>query len=194
MNSAFKILLAIVYAWNFGLGLYTPLFAIFAQRIGADIFTLSSIYAGYWLTAGILNIVLGHFIERFEKENIMAIGFLITAVTCFFMIFINNPIELLISEISLGIGTSLIAPTWDALFVAFISQRHSIEESGYYEGGVRLILALASFLGGAIVSCLNFAALFLIIGITESFCAGIIVIAKPLDMTYFHWKSKKSIP
>ena len=75
LNKKIKILLYAGNIWYFGEGMLGPLFAIFTQKIGGDILHISWAWATYLILAGLLYIVVGKVIDKYDnKEKTMVIG------------------------------------------------------------------------------------------------------------------------
>ena len=93
LNDRIKILLYGGNLWSLGAGMFGPLFAVFAERIGGDILDISWAWATYLIVTGILIILIGKISDkRNNKEKLMMWGYALNAVFTFGYIFVSNPL------------------------------------------------------------------------------------------------------
>ena len=155
--------------WFFGEGLLGPLIAIFAQRIGGDILTISWALALYLLIAGVAKILVGKFSDGpQQKELIMMVGYALNAICTFGYLFVRTPNELFMVQIGLGIATALATPTWSALYALHQSKKAAGRTWGLAGGEANIAGALAILVGGYIVQNYSFTILFLLMGTIQT--------------------------
>jgi MFS family permease len=173
-----KILLWGASFWWFGEGLFGPLFAVFAGRIGGNILDITWAWAIYLFTTGILEIYIGRISDRIGHAKLMVIGYALNAIFTFCYLFVHTPVTLFLVEAGLGIALALADPTWDALYAKFEDRRKAGFIWGLEHGAEEIITAISILIGGLIVSYFSFVALFVIMGIIQA--AGTIYQAKIL--------------
>lgn len=161
-----KILLAGSAVWYFGEGMLGPLFAVFAGRVGGDIFEITWAWAAYLAVYGMLSILAGRFSDGSNKEKIMIVGYGLNAVATFGYLLVYNPFSLLVVQGVLGIARALATPTWDALYDQS-SGTQKATNWGLADGIPALVTAAAVIAGGFIVSRYPFAMLFILMGIVQ---------------------------
>jgi MFS family permease len=165
MNRCIKILLFVAYAWSFEEGLLGPLYAIFAEKIGGDILSISSIYAAYAIAGGLFYLVFGKISDAFKSERmLMESGYLLNTIATFGYLIVNNPTTLLIIELMLGIAAAMASPTWDVVFMKYIEDDTKTQAWGAWEGGDLIMRGLSMIAGGALVFVIGFPPLFVIMG------------------------------
>jgi len=159
-----KILLWGASFWWFGEGLFGPLFALFAGRIGGSILDITWAWAIYLLTTGILEIFMGKISDKIGHAKLMIIGYALNAIFTFCYLFVNTPAGLFLVQAGLGVALALADPTWDALYAKFEDRRKAGFIWGLEHGTEEIITAISILIGGMIVSYFSFTALFIIMG------------------------------
>ncbi|MBS3143439.1 MFS transporter [Candidatus Woesearchaeota archaeon] len=168
LNDRIKILLYGGNLWSLGAGMFGPLFAVFAERIGGDILDISWAWATYLIVTGILIILIGKISDkRNNKEKLMMWGYALNAVFTFGYIFVSNPFQLFIVQIGLGIAAALAVPTWEALYSKYEDRKLAGYEWGLASGEGYIITGIAMVIGGFIVNYFSFKALFITMGIVQ---------------------------
>ena len=172
MKREAKILLVADNIWLFGEGMFGPLLAVFAQRIGGDILQIAWAWATYLVVQGILAILIGRYFDRLKRESskelLMLIGFVLNAIFTFGYILVHSTASLLLVEVGLGIAAALATPTWDALYATHTGDSNNKGISWGLEDGLSQIsTGLAIVVGGLIVSFYSFNILFGIMGVLQ---------------------------
>lgn len=160
-------MLLIAFVWFFANGLFYPLYSLFAEGIGGDLFQIGGAYSVYLITEGIFTIAFGRIPIQKQRFNAMLLiaGYMLYAIILYFYIFITEPISLFIVEFITGIASALATPSWDALYTWNMKKRESNNSWGIYEGGASIVRGIALLVGVLILSFFNFQALFLTMAI-----------------------------
>jgi predicted MFS family arabinose efflux permease len=165
-----EILLRGSNLWYLAEGMFGPLFAIFSERIGGDILSITSAWATYLIVSGLLNIAFGRFSDRGEiKERLMVAGYALNALFTFGYLFVSAPWHLFLVQAGLGVASAMATPTWNALFSRFEEKKASGYAWGMAEGQSNIITGVAIVLGGLIVSQFSFTVLFATMGTIQVF-------------------------
>jgi MFS family permease len=167
MKTEEKILLIGASFWWFGEGLFGPLFAVFAGKVGGNILDISWAWAIYLLVTGVLEIFIGRLSDKFGHERLMILGFALNAALTFCYLFVNNAAELFLLQAGLGVALAFADPTWDALYAKYSDAKKVGFLWGLEQGTEAIITGLSIIVGGFIVSYLSFNALFVIMGIIQ---------------------------
>jgi MFS family permease len=166
--------------WNFGDGLFGPLFAVFAQKIGGNILDLTWAWAVYLAASGVFTILMGKFSDKYSKEKLMILGYGLTAVMSFSYILASKPWHLMLIQIGLGLALAISNPTWFALYSKHASKT---ENDGFMwglsDGTSRLCIAVAIILGGYLVEQFSFTILFVLMGTVQ--LASTVMLLKILE-------------
>lgn len=163
-----KILLAGASFWWFGEGLFGPLFAVFAGRVGGSLLDISWAWAIYLLVTGVLEIFIGRISDKIGHARLMIIGYALNAAFTFCYLFIHTPGGLFLVEAGLGVALALADPTWDALYAKYEDRRKAGFIWGLEHGAEEIITGISIFIGGAIVSYFSFTVLFVIMGVIQA--------------------------
>jgi len=166
-----KILLWSSNLWYFGAGLLGPLFAIFTQRVGGDVFSIAWVWSAYLLSMGILVILIGWMSDRrLPKIALVNTGYALNAIFTFGYLFVDSPLELLFVQVCLGFATALAAPAWTALYDRYSGDGKKDGYTWGLESGFeKIATGLAILAGGFIVTTFSFETLFIIMGIFQIF-------------------------
>jgi len=160
-----KILLIASSLWFFGEGLFTPLFAVFTEKIGGDILDITWAMSLYLVLTGVLYIVFGKILRNSKhKERALIIGYCLNTIFTFCYIFIHNSTELLFLQIGLAIAEALSTPIWDALFSKYLETSDDSLFWGIAGGHSQLISGIAIAIGGLVIYYFSFNLLFIIMG------------------------------
>lgn len=168
INRNIKLLLYGGNIWYFGEGMFGPLFAVFTEHVGGDIFDISWAWAIYLVLSGLLNIWVGKFTDKYDnKEKIMVLGYALNALFTFGYLFVSTPMHLFIVQAGLGVASALASPTWDALYAKHEDKREAGFEWGLAGGESQIITGIAILIGGYIVVFASFNTLFIIMGVIQ---------------------------
>lgn len=160
-----KILLIASSLWFFGEGLFTPLFAVFTEKIGGDILDITWAMSLYLVLTGILYIVFGKLLRNSKhKERALIFGYFLNTIFTFSYIFIHNSTELLLLQIGLAIAEALSTPVWDSLFAKYLETTDDSLFWGIAGGHSQLISGIAIAIGGLVIYYFSFNLLFIIMG------------------------------
>ncbi len=164
-TKAHKILLIASSLWFFGEGLFTPLFAVFSEKIGGDILDLTWALSLYLVLTGILYIVFGKLLRKSKhKEIALIMGYLLNTVFTFCYLFIHNSTQLFLLQIGLAIAEALSTPIWDSLFAKYLESSDDSLFWGIAGGHSQLISGIAIAIGGLVIYYFSFNLLFIIMG------------------------------
>lgn len=169
LNKKIKILLFGSGIWYFGEGMFGPLFAVFAQKIGGNILDISWAWAIYLIATGVLLMVIGKLSDHSIKlkEKLMIFGYALNAVFTFAYLLVSSPWHLFFVQLGLGIAAALATPTWVSLYTKYLDGRYSGFYWGFFEGQTQIIIAAAIIVGGLVVNYFSFATLFITMGIIQ---------------------------
>ncbi len=173
-----KILLLGASFWWLGEGLFGPLFAVFAGRVGGNVLDVSWAWAIYLLVTGGLEIYIGQISDRIGHAKLMVAGWVLNAIFTFSYLLIHTPRGLFIVQAGLGVALALADPTWDALYAKYEGGAKRGFLWGLEHGVEELITGASIFIGGMIVSYFSFTALFIVMGVIQTI--GTIYVARIL--------------
>ncbi len=165
LTKATKILLLASSLWYFGEGLFGPLLAIYAEKIGGDMLDITWAWALYLVVTGISYGVVGKLFMRSNyKKHAMIFGYGLNAVLTFCYIFVHNTQELFLLQIGLGIAEALSTPIWDSLFASNLEDKENSFHWSLASGHTHFVSGIAIAIGGLIANYVSFEALFIVMG------------------------------
>jgi MFS family permease len=94
-----RLLLLSSYLWEFGEGMFGPLFAVFSQRVGGDILDITSAWAAYLIATGIFIVIIGRLSDRVSKEKLLVAGYALNAVFTFSYLLVHSQASLLAVQV-----------------------------------------------------------------------------------------------
>lgn len=162
MNHILKIIIISSLLFNFGVGMLTPIYAIFVGEIGGDVLTASYSFALFTGSVGILTFIFGKVEDGLNKKKLYVIGAGLNVLAIGGYNFISEPLHLFIVQGILGITTAMIYPVFDTLFSTNLKKGKEAFEWSIWEGSTFVAIAASSVVGGIIVSTLGFGYLFMI--------------------------------
>lgn len=164
--------------WYLAEGMFGPLFAVFAGKLGGDILDVAWAWGLFLLVNGILIVVVGRISDKLIKRNtLMVIGYALNAVFTFAYLFVGTPFALFAIQIGLGFASALATPTWDD-FYAEVEEKldEGANAWGLAEGEKEILMGLGLFAGGFIVSRFSFELLFVIMGVLQTVATILVII------------------
>ena len=165
LNKATKILLIASSLWYFGEGLFGPLFAIYAEKIGCTLLDITSAWAIYLIAIGIFYAVVGKLFTHSKfKIHLMVFGYGLNALLTFGYIFVHSTQELFMLQVGLGIAEAVSTPIWDSLFASNLEDNENTFHWSLATGHTHFVSGIAIALGGLIANYISFQALFITMG------------------------------
>ncbi|MBI4894812.1 MAG: MFS transporter [Candidatus Aenigmarchaeota archaeon] len=162
MHKILKILITSSMFYNFTAGMIGPIYAIFAQKIGGDIFVASSAIAVYTLVIGVLILLFGRIEDRLDKKKVFIVGRAINVVGIAGYLFVSTPMDLFLVQGILGVAIAMMNPTFEALYSRGLRKGHEAFEWSVWEGSINIMLSVAAITGGFVAAVFGFQALFLL--------------------------------
>jgi predicted MFS family arabinose efflux permease len=165
LNKKEKNLLYSGNLWYLAEGMFGPLFAVFADKVGGNILSITYAWATYLVISGFLTIFVGRIASRFKIDApLMVLGYFLQAIILFSYIWVDSQTKLLIVQAGLGIAAALSNPTWHALYAKHENRKLDSYIWGLAAGGFKIMMGIAIVIGGYIVTHFSFNALFITMG------------------------------
>ena len=165
MNRSLRLLLIASSLWYLGEGLLGPLFAVFAERVGGDVFDITSAWATYLIVCGLAYPIVGRLVNQSRwKFRVITIGYALNTVCTFSYLLVTTPHQLLLVQLGLGLAEAISTPSWDAYFASELSERDDTFAWGIASGHTQVVSGIAIAVGGMIAKWGSFHALFITMG------------------------------
>jgi MFS family permease len=170
LNRVTKILLIASSLWYFGEGLFGPLFAVFAEKVGGDLLDITWAWSAYLIATGVFYVIVGKvFNNSIYKKHLMVVGYGLNTLLTFCYLFIENKEQLFILQIGLGIAEAISTPIWDTLFSTHLEDNESTFHWSLANGHTHFVSGIAIAIGGLIANYVSFNALFITMGTIQAF-------------------------
>ncbi len=161
LNRSLRILITLSVLMNFVIGMFSPFYAIFVQKIGGDIAYAGITWAVFEIVCGVLTLFFTRWSLRVrEQELLLALGYVIRAVVFLSYAFMTSMMQLILTQVLWGIAAAIGVPAFDAVFAAHTSHDSSIAEWGGLEGVTSIAVGVAALIGGFAIKALGFTVIF----------------------------------
>ncbi len=141
-NSILITLLSAIFIALVGIGIIAPVMPIYATELGATGFGLGVIVAGFSLSRGLLQPVVGGLADRHGKKRFLVSGLFIYAVMGYAYTLADSVGHIVAIRIIHGAGSAMIIP----MAMAYVGDMSPAGQEGRYMG--MLNIALFSGIGG----------------------------------------------
>jgi DHA1 family multidrug resistance protein-like MFS transporter len=162
MKKSYYLLLA-NYLYMAGVGLLSPVYALYVLGIGGSALTASASWSLYLITAGILMIIFGNTQDKSTsiKKYIVA-GYAIAAVSTLLYLIINTTLQLFILQFIHAIGIGLLTPALRNAYTKVQNKQRRSHEWSLFDGGIFILQGTAALAGGLLLTWLGFTQLFIL--------------------------------
>ena len=123
---SYYLLCIVAFLSMFSIMITNPILSIFAKQIGATGVWIGYAVSGYWISRVVLEIPSGYISSKFGYYKPMAFGLLLTVVGSVLLVFVKNPLHLVLIRALLGFG----APFFFAISMTFIVNLFEAEKRG----------------------------------------------------------------
>lgn len=166
INKSLKILFILNSIFVFAGALFTPLYALYVQRIDNRIIAVSITWGVQIAASTFFAFFVGKYGDKIkEKEFILAAGYFLRFLAWTGLIFVNNLISLLLIQIVIGVGESMGGPAWNAIFAKHLDGHKEVKDYSDWAMLSNLIIALGTILGGVVVTFFGFNYIFAFMGL-----------------------------
>lgn len=160
---------------NSAWGLLGPVFAIFLiQNItggniteGAKLVGIATLF--YWVTKSILQIPIGHYLDKNHGERddfwFYFIGALITGLVPFGFLIATLPWHIYLLQVVHAAAMSMVIPSSYAIFIRHVDKSREAYESGLDSTLLGLGMGITGAIGGILAASIGFNLIFVITGI-----------------------------
>lgn len=170
-----KYLLIANYLYMGGVGLLSPIYALYVLEIDGNEFIAGASWSVYLITAGLIMIFLGKKADLARSyKPFLVSGYIIAALSTFMYLAINTVPQLFLLQFIHAIGIGLLTPSLRAAYSQNQDNNHRAHEWALFDGGLFIIQGVAAFIGGTLLALFGFTTLFIFMGIIQ-ILSGIIV-------------------
>ena len=158
--NALKILYVSNGVFVFAGAMLVPLYALFAESVGADMLTISVLAATMLISKVLATISirwLGDSVA--ETEYLLILGFLLRALGWLVLLFFPIVFGLFVAQIIIGFGDGVGSPTFRAIFATHLDSGTEVRRYSEWELILATAGAVGAIVGGYIVTMFGFSTL-----------------------------------
>lgn len=163
INKPLKALLFISGLFMFAFGMFSPIYALFVERIGGDITTASNAWAVFLMTAGVLTFLTGKF-ENKLKETELAIAWsqVVIGLAYVMYCFTEEAAMLYLTQMVMGIGAAIFWPAFHSIYGKHTDGDQAAWQWSFYDALAYIVPAASAVIGGVLVKTYGFDMIFVI--------------------------------
>lgn len=168
VNRVIRALILSDFFLFFGLGLLSPIFAVFIlENVVNQIEVIGFAAAAYWSTRVLLVIPLSRVMDRraghADEFLFMICGTAIISLVPLGYLLSSEAIHIYLVQALYGLGSSLAVPAWRILFTNYVDKPIMGLEWSLEDVGVGIATAMSAVAGAIVVDTWGFETLFLLI-------------------------------
>jgi MFS family permease len=171
MNKIVKNLLAAESVWQFGSGMFLPIFAIFSEKVGGDILDAGIAAALFLLTTSALQLPLGIWLDKVKEKWFLVSCYFMTSAVFLGYAFVQNKWELFGLQIIFGLAIAVGDTAYDSMYDRNTEESRSGKFWSLLHACIGFASALGIIIGAAIVHFYGFGVVF-VAGSVFAFIAG----------------------
>lgn len=182
LNKSLRILVYVNTTMVFVVAMFSPFYAMYAQRINSNLAVVGFSWAVYPIVAGILTFLFSRWQMKVkEQELLLAVSYFIRGAVFLSYAFMGNIAQLIFTQVLWGVGSALGAPAFDATYSSHTSREGSIAEWGQAEGMASMAMGLAALTSGIIIQAVGYSWLFFAMSLV-SILLGIYIWRLPREL------------
>ena len=172
MNKSLKLLLGINSIFVIAANLLGPLYALYISRMGGSIAVISGTWSVMLLTTTLVNFVLIRYGDRIkEHEYLLIAGFVFRAIAWIGFVYSGSITSIIALQIVIGVGEAVGSTGFDAIFAEHLDKQCHIRDYAIWKTISNVIAAMATLIGGFVVTFYGFGPMFYFMAIVAIFCA-----------------------
>jgi MFS family permease len=160
----------------------TPIYALYVNHIGGNIFDVGFTAAALAFGAGIAAIVGGRFTDSIKnKKALVAMGYLIIGGGFLSLTLVHSVIGLACVQLVIGLTRPVYETAFDALYSIHLDKKREAQEWGAWEGISYFAAGVGALLGSALVAYFSFTTLFILMS-AMSFMSALYIVRLPKNL------------
>ena len=172
MNKSLKLLLTINSIFVLAGNLLGPLYAVYIEGLGGSIAVVSGTWSVMLLTTTLVNFSLIRYGDKVkEHEYLLIAGFIFRSIAWIGFVYAGNIFAILILQIVIGLGEAVGSTGFDAIMAEHLDKSRHIRDYAVWKTVSNLLAALATLIGGFVVTSYGFSPMFYFMGVVALACA-----------------------
>ena len=185
--SKIKVLLIINLVSLTGFQTFVPLYALFAESVGASPALVGIIWSFYSLVMAVMIMIMGRVENHRSKEKFLVLGYFLYAVGAYSFLVVNSVMSLILVLVLNAAGSGIALPAYKTVFARSEDEGRESEEWAWFDASQMLAAASGAALGGIIIGGFGFSGLFIVMG-------SIQLIAAIIAFQYFYLGRQQATP
>lgn len=174
MKNSRYILLA-NYLYMSGVGLLSPIYALFVLDIGGDGLIAGASWSLYLITAGLFMLITSKQEDMSGNAHpFLMTGYGIAALSTFMYLFVDSMPQLFLLQIVHAIGIGMLTPSLRAAYAATQDKARQAHEWALFDGGIFILQGVAALIGGTLLVTFGFESLFIFMGSMQLLSAFVV--------------------
>lgn len=162
------ILLFANYLYMAGVGLLSPIYALYVLDINGNEFIAGASWSLYLVVAGLVMIFFSKFQDLAKSyKPFLVAGYSLAAGSTLMYLIIDSVAELFILQFIHAIGIGLLTPSLRAAYTLLQNQKQKAHEWALFDGGLFILQGIAALIGGTLLALFGFTSLFLFMGVLQ---------------------------
>lgn len=172
MNKSLKLLLIINSFFVFAGNLIGPLYAVYIEGLGGSIAVASGTWSVMLLTTTLINFGLIRYGDKVKQhEYYLIAGFVFRALAWIGFVYAGSISAIIILQILIGIGEAVGSTGFDTIFAEHLDKSSHIKDYAVWKTIANVLAAIATMIGGLVVTYYGFAPMFSFMAIVAISCA-----------------------
>lgn len=174
MRKSQYILLA-NYLYMSGVGLLSPIYALFVLDIGGNGFIAGASWSLYLITAGLFMLLFSKQEDISKNARPFLVGgYAVAAMSTFMYLLVSSIPQLFLLQIVHAIGIGILTPSLRAAYAGAQDKTRQAHEWALFDGGIFILQGVAALIGGTLLVTLGFTTLFVFMGIIQLISAIVV--------------------
>jgi len=175
MKESYYLLLA-NYLYMAGVGLLSPVYALYVLGIGGSALTASASWSLYLITAGLLMMLFGNVQDKSRNiKKYIVTGYTVAAMSTLLYLVIDTTPQLFALQFIHAIGIGLLTPALRTAYTKVQDKKRQAHEWSLFDGGIFILQGTAALIGGLLLTWLGFTQLFIAMAVIQIFSALIVL-------------------
>lgn len=163
MNIKTKILLYTNSLILLSCSILGPIYAIYLNKIGANLFEASMAMGIFAIVAGITTYIFGKISDSHDPKKIMILGYFLMGLAFLLYNFTSSLYGIYCLQILMGLGEAIYSPAFDKTYTESMPKNKIGSTWGLWELSNYFAQAIGALIGGLISEYLGFNAIFITI-------------------------------
>lgn len=160
MKKTIRLLLIQNSFFEFGAGVFGPIYAIFVEKVGGNILDAGIAWAIFLISIGLFEMLVSKYIDSYKSKNILIATSTLYSIVIFSYIFVSNVYQLFILQLIAGIILAVDNPAWSSWYAKLQKDGKRGHDFALMYMSNNLARGFAVLIGAAIAQFFGFKVIF----------------------------------